>query len=100
MTSMSARNTVQCLIERWRYHGLPRYAQFDNGTVDTKSKFENGHWMARKLGDDHWIKIPPEAVEYERTSPDGRSHLCSEFYMVRMYGLVDKVYCFIPGVGF
>ena len=65
-----------------------------------ESKFENGHWMARKLGDDQWIKIPPEAVEYERTSPDGRSHLCSEFYMVRLQGLVDKVYCFIPGVGF
>ena len=65
-----------------------------------ESKFENGHWMARKLGDDHWIKIPPEAVEYELISPDGRSHLCSEFYMVRLQGLVDKVYCFIPGVGF
>jgi hypothetical protein len=72
----------------------------DKDCSPAESKFESGHWMARKLGDDHWIKVPPEAVEHERTSPDGRSHLCSEFYMVRLYGLVDKVYCFIPGAGF
>jgi hypothetical protein len=45
MTSMSARNTVQCLIERWRNHGLPRYAQFDNGTV-----FQGAHQFANAVG--------------------------------------------------
>lgn len=30
---MAARDTVDCLVEHWRMHGLPQYAQFDNGTV-------------------------------------------------------------------
>ena len=72
----------------------------DKDCAPAESKLENGHWVARKLDDDHWIDIPPEAVEHERVSPDGRSHLCSEMYMVRLLGLVDKVYCFIPGAGF
>jgi len=45
MTSMSARNTVQYLIERWRHDGLPRYAQFDNGTV-----FQGAHQFANAVG--------------------------------------------------
>jgi len=45
MTRMSARNTVQCLIERWRHDGLPRYAQFDNGTV-----FQGAHQFANAVG--------------------------------------------------
>jgi hypothetical protein len=65
-----------------------------------ESKFENGHWMARKIDDEYWVDVPPYAVDYELTSPDGRSHLCSDTYMVRSYGLVTKVYCFIPGAGF
>ena len=65
-----------------------------------ESKFEDGHWMARKIDDENWVDVPPYAVNYELTSPDGRSHLCSDTYMVRSYGLVTNVYCFIPGVGF
>ena len=72
----------------------------DKDCAPAESKLENGHWVARKIDDDYWIDIPPEAVEHERVSPDGRSHLCSETYMVRLFGLVDKVYCFIPGAGF
>jgi hypothetical protein len=45
MTSMSARNTVLCLIERWRRDGLPTYAQFDNGTV-----FQGAHQFANAVG--------------------------------------------------
>ena len=66
-----------------------------------ESKFENGHWVARKIDDEgYWVDVPPETVEHERVSPDGRSHLCSEVYMARLFGLVDKVYCFIPGAGY
>jgi hypothetical protein len=72
----------------------------DKDCAPAESKLENGHWVARKIDDDYWIDVPPEAVEHERVSPDGRSHLCSEMYMVRLLGLVDKVYCFIPGAGF
>ena len=68
----------------------------DKDCAPAKSKLENGHWVARKINDGYWYDIPPEAVEHERVSPDGRSHLCSE----RWFGLVDKVYCFIPGVAF
>lgn len=30
---MTAKNTVECLLEHWREFGLPGYAKFDNGTV-------------------------------------------------------------------
>lgn len=31
--SITAKNTVESLIEHWRAHGLPRFAKFDNDTV-------------------------------------------------------------------
>ena len=45
MASMSATNTVPCLLERWRRDGLPAYAQFDNGTV-----FQGAHQFANTVG--------------------------------------------------
>jgi len=30
---ITAKTTVECLIEHWREHGLPAYAKFDNDTV-------------------------------------------------------------------
>ena len=66
-----------------------------------ETRFENGHWIARKVGDDgDWIAVPPQKVEHDRESPDGRSHLCSRFIWTsdrgneRLY-----VFCFIPGSG-
>ena len=56
-----------------------------------ESRIEGGNWVARKVdGDGEWIRVPPEKVERDRQSPDGRSHLCS-----------DKpiVFCFVPGIG-
>ena len=72
----------------------------DKDCAPAESKLEDGHWVARKINNSYCYDIAPEAVEHERVSPDGRSHLCSETYMVRLFGLVDKVYCFIPGVAF
>ena len=45
VSGLSARNTVPCLIERWRQDGLPTYAQFDNGTV-----FQGAHQFANTVG--------------------------------------------------
>src|SRR5258705_9687636 len=43
-----------------------------------ETRLENGHWIARKVGDEgDWITVPPQKVEHDRESPDGRSHLCS-----------------------
>jgi len=33
MTQMVTDNVLTSLLARWKQHGLPRYAQFDNGTV-------------------------------------------------------------------
>ena len=66
-----------------------------------ETRFENGHWIARKVGDDgDWIAVPPHKVEHDRESPDGRSHLCSA--LIRRDDRVDdwlEVFCFIPGSG-
>jgi hypothetical protein len=41
----TAKFTVQALIEHWRTHGLPDYAQFDNGTV-----FQGAHQWPDSFG--------------------------------------------------
>ena len=69
-----------------------------------ESRIEDGKWVARKLGrNDSWTVIPPEKVEHDRQSPDGRSHLCSRriaWPWTSKLGLGDAVFCFIPGTGF
>lgn len=55
-----------------------------------EARMMNGQWVARKYGETVWHRIPPEKVEYNRDSPDGRSHLCSGG---------DLVFCFIAGSG-
>lgn len=60
-----------------------------------ESKFENGQWLARKVGGrDDFTPIPNEKIERERDSPDGRSHLCG-----RNWGSGLTVFCFAPGNG-
>jgi hypothetical protein len=50
----------------------------------------NGRWSARRKSDGKWLSIPPEKVEHNRDSPDGRSHLCS---------MGEAVFCFVVGSG-
>ena len=42
---ITAKSTVECLLEHWREVGLPRYAKFDNGTV-----FHGTHRWPDSLG--------------------------------------------------
>lgn len=44
-TGVTARLTVKFLVEHWRQHGLPRYAQFDNDT-----RFQGAHQFADAFG--------------------------------------------------
>jgi hypothetical protein len=66
-----------------------------------ESKFENGHWLARKVGDDgDWIAVPPQKIEHDRENPDGRSHLCSRSVWINNRGDQQLVvFCFISGTG-
>lgn len=68
-----------------------------------ESRIENGEWVARKVGrNDSWTVVPPEKVERDRESPDGRSHLCSRritWPWTSKLGLGEAVFCFIPGTG-
>ena len=65
-----------------------------------ETRFENNHWIARKVGDDgDWIAVPPQKVEHDRESPDGRSHLCSRLSWTDESGDARVVFCFIPGSG-
>jgi len=42
---ITAKTTVKALLQHWRHHGLPTYAQFDNDTV-----FQGAHQFADSLG--------------------------------------------------
>ena len=44
-TGVTARATVEFLVEHWRRFGLPRYAQFDNDT-----RFQGAHQFADAFG--------------------------------------------------
>lgn len=60
-------------------------------------RLSNGQWEARQEGDTgSFTPIPPEKVEYDRDSPDGRNHLCG-----RRLGIGNDfyTYCFIAGAG-
>jgi hypothetical protein len=61
-----------------------------------ESRFEDGRWMARKVGDaGEFTPIPAAKIERDRDSPDGRSHICGRRYGFNEGGLT--VFCFIPG---
>lgn len=71
----------------------------DEDCSPAESKFENGRWLARKVSepDAEFTPVPPERIEQERDSPDGRSHLCG-----RRYGYSGgelTIFCFAPGTG-
>jgi hypothetical protein len=40
------------------------------------TQFVDGHWEAKRDGDDEWLVVPQENIETQRESPDGRSHFC------------------------
>jgi hypothetical protein len=65
-----------------------------------ESRVEDGKWVARKVGGDgDWIAVPPEKIERDRESPDGRSHLCSRRAWIYKLGDEQLVLCFVPGAG-
>lgn len=49
-----------------------------------------GGWDMQRAKDGVWITIPPEKMELNRDSPDGRSHMCSSG---------DLIFCGILGSG-
>lgn len=57
------------------------------------SRFANNHWEAKH--NEFWIPIPPNKVEQNRDSPDGRSHLCGRPGPIGEF----TVFCFIRGTG-
>jgi hypothetical protein len=62
----------------------------DRDCAPAEARMQNGGWIARKYGETVWHRIPPEKVEYNRDSPDGRNHLCE---------MNNNVFCFIVGAG-
>lgn len=71
----------------------------DEDCFPSQSKFEGGFWYARKTDDEEWVKIPPNKIEQDRDSPDGRSHLCGRKYTYMGAGSGFTVYCFLPAGG-
>ena len=64
-----------------------------------EARLENGNWIARKVGEGDWTYVPPWKIEYDRDSPDGRSHLCGRHFIRN--GIDElTVFCFNdPAVG-
>jgi hypothetical protein len=63
-----------------------------------EARLEDGNWIARKVGEVDWAYVPPEKIEYDRDSPDGRSHLCGRHFFRN--GIDElAVFYFIPGAG-
>jgi hypothetical protein len=70
----------------------------DEDCAPAESKFENGRWLTRKVGDDgDFTPVPPGKIERDRDTPDGRSHICGRRYGFN--GGEFTVFCFIPGAG-
>jgi hypothetical protein len=63
----------------------------------TQVKFEHGQWHALRREDQAWLPIPPEKIEQNRDSPDGRSHVCAPSPKSSYPPLT--VFCFVLGVG-
>jgi hypothetical protein len=66
----------------------------DQDCSPAASKFENGHWSARRNDNEAWIDIPAKKIEQNRDTPDGRSHLCGRRSLSEF-----TVFCFVRGGG-
>jgi hypothetical protein len=61
----------------------------------TEARYSNGTWYAKRREDGKWLRVPPEKVEQNRDSPDGRSHICAPPASLG----ADTVFCFKEGSG-
>ncbi len=75
----------------------------DEDCAPAEVRFKDGQWLARKVGEVgpdgqpvEFTPVPPEKVEHDRDSPDGRNHLCGRRYSFNA-GLT--VMCFLPAPG-
>jgi hypothetical protein len=62
----------------------------DRDCAPAEARMKDGRWVARKYGETVWYSVPPERVELNRDSPDGRNHLCA---------MGEHVFCFIAAAG-
>jgi hypothetical protein len=68
----------------------------DQDCRPAEARMVNGQWMARQEGDDgDFTPIPPNKVETERDTPDGRNHLCGRRNSPHDF----TTFCFIAGAG-
>jgi hypothetical protein len=63
----------------------------------TEVRVQEDSIYARRREDGKWLRIPPQKVERNRDSPDGRNHLCAP--PPRATNPADTVYCFALGSG-
>ncbi len=66
----------------------------------TEARYQNGTWYAKRREDGKWLRVPPEKVEQNRDSPDGRNHICAPPPPTESsYYAPDSVFCFKEGGG-
>lgn len=59
---------------------------------------DDGHWWAERREDHLMMQIPHRKLEVNRSSPDGRSHLCAHAPTTPA-AAITPVLCFVPGGG-
>lgn len=80
--------------QSWMMPDSPRTSCcHDQDCAPAASRFINNRWEAEHNG--VWVPIPPNKVEQNRDSPDGRSHLCGRELIIGEF----TVFCFIRGGG-
>ena len=68
----------------------------DADCYPTEIKYINGNIYAKRREDGRYIPVPPQKVDRNRDSPDGRNHLCAPPPGVGFHPS-DTVYCFALG---
>lgn len=78
--------------ETWMRPDSPSISCCSRMDCDAVEEVRNvgGQWRAKRRKDGIWLSIPPQKIETNRDSPDGRAHMCS---------LGTQVFCFIVGSG-
>lgn len=71
----------------------------DEDCKPAEAHMRNGQWYARQEGDSgDFTPIPPQKVEQNRDTPDGRNHLCGRRYSFNGNNQFS-VFCFVAGQG-
>jgi hypothetical protein len=82
----------------WRMPDHPSVSCCNNADCyPTEIKYVDGSIYAKRREDGKYVLVPPEKIEQNRDSPDGRNHLCAPPPARSIVS--DTIFCFTLGSG-